>query len=137
VKVGKHKSSAVLKGLVFVVALSCVLGCGGQDDIATTWSAEAKSPDARAKDYDLPSPNPTLFTYANKSVANLPKNLREVFEAVGKHAEGVALQSLKVGKMAPKYLHWLVRQLAKHEFLRVKAEEKPEPKKAVAKKEEK
>jgi hypothetical protein len=94
-------------------------------------------PEARAKDYDLPSPNPTLFTYANKSVANLPKNLREVFEAVGKHAEGVALQSLKVEKMAPKYLHWLVRQLAKHEFLRVKAEEKPEPKKALAKKEEK
>ena len=55
---------------------------------------------------------------------------------VGKHAEGVALKGLKVGKMAPKYLHWLVRQLAKHEFLRV-AEEKPEPKKAVAKKEEK
>jgi hypothetical protein len=47
VKVGKHKSSAVLKGLVFVVALSCVLGCGGQDDVATTWSAEAKSPDGR------------------------------------------------------------------------------------------
>jgi hypothetical protein len=45
VKVGQHKSSAVLKGLVFVVALSCVLGCGGQDDVATTWSAEAKSPD--------------------------------------------------------------------------------------------
>jgi hypothetical protein len=46
-KVGKHKSSAVLKRLVFVVALSCVLGCGGQDDVATTWSAEAKSPDGR------------------------------------------------------------------------------------------
>jgi hypothetical protein len=47
VKVGKHKSSALLKDLVFVVALSCVLGCGGQDDVATTWSAEAKSPDGR------------------------------------------------------------------------------------------
>jgi len=35
------------EGLVFVVALSCVLGCGGQDDVATTWSAEAKSPDGR------------------------------------------------------------------------------------------
>jgi hypothetical protein len=95
-------------------------------------------PEARAKDYDLPSPNPTLLTYANKSVTNLPKNLREVFEAVGKHAEGVALKSLKVGKMAPKYLHWLVRQLAKHEFLRVVVE-KPESKKAnaSAKKEEK
>jgi hypothetical protein len=94
-------------------------------------------PEARAKDYDLASPNPTLFIYANKSVANLPKNLREVVEAVGKHADGVALKSLKVGKMAPKYLHWLVRQLAKHEFLRVKVEEKPETKKTVAKKEEK
>jgi hypothetical protein len=46
-RVGKNKSSAVLKGFVFVVALSCVLGCGGQDDVATTWSAEAKSPDGR------------------------------------------------------------------------------------------
>jgi hypothetical protein len=93
-------------------------------------------PEARAKDYDLASPNPTLFIYANKSVANLPKNLREVVEAVGKHAVGVALKSLKVGKMAPKYLHWLVRQLAKHEFLRVVVE-KPETKKTVAKKDEK
>ena len=52
-------------------------------------------PEARAKDYDHPSPNPTFFTYANKSVANLPKNLREVFEAVGKHADGVALKGPK------------------------------------------
>jgi hypothetical protein len=94
-------------------------------------------PEARAKDYDLPSPIPTLFTYANKPVANLPKNLREVFEAVGKQTDGVALKSLKVGKMAPKYLHWLVRQLAKHEFLRVVEEKPPEPKKPVAKKGEK
>lgn len=31
----------------------------------------------------------------------------------------------KVAKLGTRTLHWLVRQLAKHEFVRVKAEEKP------------
>lgn len=96
-------------------------------------------PEARAKGFAFPSPNPTLFVYAGKSVTNLPQNLQDVFAAVEKHKDGVALKELKVAKLGEKKLHWLVRQLAKHEFLRVKAEEKPEPKKAsaAAKKEEK
>jgi uncharacterized protein YejL (UPF0352 family) len=91
-------------------------------------------PENRAKGYDFPSLNPTLFAYAGKSAANLPTNLQEVIAVVEKHSSGVALKNLKVGKMAPKYLQWLVRQLCKHEFLRAKGEVKPEPKKETAKK---
>jgi hypothetical protein len=94
-------------------------------------------PEARAKDYELPGLNPTLFA-TSKSVTHLPQNLQDVFAEVSKHADGISLKSLRVGKMSTKYRSWMVRQLAKHEFLRVKAEEKPEPKpvrekKAVAK----
>ena len=91
-------------------------------------------PEKRAAEYTFPSSNPTLFAYAGKSVASLPKNLQEVFQAVEKHKDGVALKDLKVGKMDTRYLAWLCRQLCKHEYLRAKAEEKPEPKKAAAKK---
>jgi len=94
-------------------------------------------PEARAKGYSFPSPNPILFVYVGKSIANLPANLQTVFQAIAKHASGVSLRDLKVPKLGDKTLHWLVRQLCKHEYVRVKAEEKPEPKKAVAKKEEK
>jgi hypothetical protein len=90
-------------------------------------------PEKRAAEYTFPSLNPSLFAYAGKSVASLPKNLQEVFEAVERHKDGVALKDLKVGKMDTRYLAWLCRQLCKHEYLRAKAEEKPEPKKAVKK----
>ncbi len=91
-------------------------------------------PEKRAAGYDFPSLNPSLFAYAGKSVASLPKNLQEVFAAVEKHKDGVALKSLRVGKMDARYLAWLCRQLCKHEYLRAKAEDKPEPKKATTKK---
>ena len=93
-------------------------------------------PSERAKGYTFPSSNPTLHVYAGKSVSNLRQNLQDVFAAVEKHKDGIALKDLKVAKLGEKTLHWLVRQLAKHEFIRCKAEEKTEPKKA-AKKEEK
>jgi hypothetical protein len=48
----------------------------------------------------------------------------------------VSLKNLKVPTLGDKTLHWLVRQLCKHEYVRVKAEEKPETKTA-AKKEDK
>jgi hypothetical protein len=69
----------------------------------------------------------------SKSVTHLPQNLQDVFAEVSKHADGIPLKSLRVGKMSTKYRSWMVRQLAKHEFLRVKAEEKPEPRLARAK----
>ena len=94
------------------------------------------NPSERAKGYRFPSSNPTLHVYAGKSVAALPQNLQDVFSAVEKHKDGIALKDLKVAKLGEKTLHWLVRQLAKHEFIRCKAEEKAEPKKP-AKKEEK
>lgn len=93
-------------------------------------------PEARAKGFTFPSPNPTLFVQAGKTAEKLPKNLQDVFAAVGRHANGTPLKTLKVTGLGTKTLHWLVRQLAKHEFIRCKAEEKAEPKKA-AKKEEK
>jgi hypothetical protein len=94
-------------------------------------------PEARAKGYAFPSTNPILQMYAGKTAEKLPTNLQEVFAAIAKHASGVSLKDLKVAKLGDKTLHWLVRQLCKHEYVRVKAEEKPGPKKAVAKKEEK
>jgi hypothetical protein len=80
------------------------------------------------------SPHPTQRC---KTTTNLPENFRQVFEAIGKHANGVPLKDLKVAKLGEKTLHWLVRQLCKHGYVRAQAEKKPEPKKAVAKKEEK
>jgi hypothetical protein len=93
-------------------------------------------PEARAKSFNFPSPNPTLLAN-DKSTASLPENLQEVVAAIAKHSGGVSLRSLKVAKLSPKTLAWLVRSLCKHGFLNAQAEEKPEPKKAVAKKEEK
>src|ERR1700732_3537546 len=85
-------------------------------------------PPDRAKGYNFPSGNPLLFTYANKSTNHLPQNLQDVFATVEKHKDGIALKDLKVTGLGKKTLAWLCRQLAKHEFLRVKAEEKPAPK---------
>jgi hypothetical protein len=83
-------------------------------------------PEARAKGFTFPSPNPTLFVHAGKSVTNLPQNLQDIFAAVEKHKDGIPLKELKVPKLGAKTLHWLVRQLAKHEFLRVKPEKEAE-----------
>lgn len=90
-------------------------------------------PSERAKGYAFPSPNPTLFVYSGKAVGNLPQNLQDVFAAVEKHKDGVALKDLKVPKLSAKTLAWLVRQLCKHEYIRPKAEEKPESKKTTKK----
>jgi hypothetical protein len=95
------------------------------------------TPESRAKGYAFPSTNPILQIYAGKTAEKLPTNLQAVFAAIAKHANGIALKDLKVTKLSEKTKHWLIRQLCKHEYVRVKAEEKPEPKKAVAKKEEK
>ena len=93
-------------------------------------------PESRAKGYAFPTTNPILHIYAGKTAEKLPTNLQDVFAAIAKHAGGVSLKDLKVAKLGDKTLHWLVRQLCKHEYVRVKAEEKPESKKTVAKKEE-
>jgi hypothetical protein len=94
-------------------------------------------PESRAKGYAFPTTNPILHIYAGKTAERLPTNLQEVFAAIAKHANGISLRDVKVAKLSEKTTHWLIRQLCKHEYVRVKAEEKPEPKKAVAKKEEK
>jgi hypothetical protein len=67
----------------------------------------------------------------------LPTNLQDVFAAVAKHANGIPLKDLKVAKLSTKTLHWLVRQLCKHEYLRTKGEDKPESKKTTKKEEQK
>ena len=90
-------------------------------------------PSERAKGYKFPSSNPILHVYAGKSVTNLPQNLQDLLAAVEKHKDGVALKDLKVPKLSAKTLAWLVRQLCKHEYIRVKAEEKPESKKTTKK----
>jgi hypothetical protein len=76
------------------------------------------APEARAKGYNFPSPNPILFVHAGKPTTNLPENLRQVFEAIGKHASGVPLKDLKVAKLGGKTLQWLVRKLCKHGYVR-------------------
>jgi hypothetical protein len=92
------------------------------------------APPERAKGFTFPSLNPTLRVYAGKSVSALPQNLQDVFQAVEKYKDGIALRDLKIAKLSTKTTHWLVRQLAKHEFLRVKAEDKPPKKPTVSKK---
>lgn len=94
-------------------------------------------PESRAKGYAFPSTNPTLQIYAGKTAERLPTNLQEVFAAVAKHAKGISLRDVKVAKLSEKTTHWLIRQLCKHEYVQAKVEEKPESKKALAKKEEK
>jgi hypothetical protein len=90
-------------------------------------------PEARAKGYTFPSLNPTLFV-TSKSVSTLPQNLQDVFAAIEKYKDGVSLKSLKVTGLATKTLAWLIRSLAKHEFIRAKAEDKPPKKPKVSKK---
>jgi hypothetical protein len=94
-------------------------------------------PEARAKGWQFPSPNPLLQVYAGKTAGKLPTNLQDVFAAIAKHANGISLKDVKVAKLSTKTAHWLIRQLCKNEFLLVKVEEKPETKKTVAKKVEK
>jgi hypothetical protein len=94
-------------------------------------------PESRAKGYAFPSTNPILQVYAGKTAEKLPTNLQDVFAAVAKHKNGIALKDLKVPNLGAKTTQWLTRQLCKHEYVRAKAEEKPEPKKVVAKKEAK
>jgi len=44
--IAENKRHTVLKVAVLAIALACVLGCDSPDgDVATTWSAETKSPD--------------------------------------------------------------------------------------------
>jgi hypothetical protein len=95
------------------------------------------APESRAKGYAFPSTNPILHIYAGKTAERLPTNLQEVFAAIAKHANGISLRDVKVAKLSEKTTRWLIRQLCKHEYVRAKVEEKPETKKAVAKKEEK
>lgn len=76
------------------------------------------------------------FTFMPVSPSPPFRKISRMFLPVEKHKDGIALKDLKVAKLGEKTLRWFVRQLAKHEFTRCKAEEKAEPKKA-AKKEEK
>ena len=98
-------------------------------------------PESRAKGYVFPSTNPILQIYAGKTAERLPTNLQDVFAAIAKHTNGISLKDVKVAKLSTKTAHWLIRQLCKNEYVRAKAEDKPQPekasKKAVAKKEEK
>jgi len=44
--IAENKCHTVLKVAVLAIALACVLVCDSPDgDVATTWSAETKSPD--------------------------------------------------------------------------------------------
>jgi hypothetical protein len=91
-------------------------------------------PEERAKGYEFPSKNPQLFTYSGKTASSLPDNLKAVFEVIEKAgAQGVSLKSLKVSGLSTKTVAWLTRQLAKHSFVRVVAEEKAETKKPAPK----